>query len=399
MLPVILSLFACNPKTGVKISLEIDEQTSVDVVACANLSELGYTPDSGFTLYDGEMNPVPFQSKENMLYWVVSAPVAAGTHLYTLDRENTAAVGTSMQTEKENGLLTVKAEGKDLLGYQFETRYPPEGVDSAYQRSGFIHPLKTPQRKILTRIQPPDHYHHYGIWNPWTHTLFEGDTLDFWNLLKRQGTVKFAGFKSITEGTVFSEYQTHHQHVVLKKDETTVALNELQTVRVYRPGSDYYLIDLQFDYSCAADSPFKILEYRYGGLGWRTTAEWDQTNSEVLTSEGKSREDADGSLARWLLVQGTLGDAYGGALIMSDPANYNHPEPLRVWPIPEKGRGELMVCFSPTKNTDWTMEPGKQYTLKYRMIVFDGRWNQKKAEEAWHYYQSPARGVASTSFF
>src|SRR5690606_5760469 len=62
----------------------------------------------------------------------------------------------------------------------------------SYQRSGFIHPVRTLKGEQLTRIQPADHYHHYGIWNPWTQTVFRGDTVDFWNLRKKEGTVRFA---------------------------------------------------------------------------------------------------------------------------------------------------------------------------------------------------------------
>src|SRR5690606_42107088 len=46
---------------------------------------------------------------------------------------------------------------------------------SAYGRSGFIHPLWSPKGQVLTRVQPEDHYHHYGIWNPWTQLNYEGD--------------------------------------------------------------------------------------------------------------------------------------------------------------------------------------------------------------------------------
>src|SRR5690606_34136163 len=100
---------------------------------------------------------------------------------------------------KDGEKLTIEINQKPLLTYHFGTIFPPEGVDSAYQRSGFIHPLKTISGHALTRIQPEDHYHHYGIWNPWTHVLFEGDTLDFWNLAKKEGTVRFGGFKSTSK--------------------------------------------------------------------------------------------------------------------------------------------------------------------------------------------------------
>lgn len=84
-----------------------------------------------------------------------------------------------------DSMLTIQSGNTKLLKYQFNTVYPPAGIDTNFKRSGFIHPLYTPHGQVLTSIQPPDHYHHYGIWNPWTHTVFEKDTIDFWNLKKK----------------------------------------------------------------------------------------------------------------------------------------------------------------------------------------------------------------------
>ncbi len=50
--------------------------------------------------------------------------------------------------------------------------------------------LYAPHGQTLTRIQAPDHYHHYGIWNLRTHVLFEGKQVDFWNLNSKQRTVR-----------------------------------------------------------------------------------------------------------------------------------------------------------------------------------------------------------------
>jgi len=57
-------------------------------------------------------------------------------------------------------------------------------------------------------------------------------------------------------------------------------------------------------FKCASESPFLILEYRYAGLGWRATEPWNKDNSEALTSEGKTRKDADGTTAKMVIVQG-----------------------------------------------------------------------------------------------
>jgi hypothetical protein len=265
----------------------------------------------------------------------------------------------------------------------------PKGVSENYQRSGYLHPVNTLRGKRLTRIQPEDHYHHYGIWNPWTHTLFEGDTLDFWNLYKKQGTVRFAEMLKKNTGPVFSEFEVLHEHIVLKNDADKLALNEIQNIKVFPLNQSQYLMDITIQYECATDQPFQIIQYRYGGFGWRTTEEWDNQNSRVLSSEGNTRKNADGSTARWCIVDGKLNDGRGGALMLSHPENYNHPEPLRVWPEDQYGRGDLFVNFATTKTTDWTFEPGKTYTLKYQLIVYDGKMEVASAEQAWNQFAKP----------
>ena len=91
---------------------------------------------------------------------------------------------------------------------------------------------------------------------------------------------------------------------------------------------DYFIVDFNIQMNCADESPVKLLEYRYAGLGWRTTEKWDNKNSMVLTSEGKTRKDADGTKARWCIVQGEIDNDYAGVVMMSFPTNYNYPEPL-----------------------------------------------------------------------
>ncbi|MDX1941651.1 MAG: PmoA family protein [Saprospiraceae bacterium] len=291
-----------------------------------------------------------------------------------------------LSSEKKDGALITAIAGKPVLAYQYETVYPPADVDTAYKKSGFIHPLSTLNGHVLTQIQPKDHYHHYGIWNPWTHVLFEGDTLDFWNLYKKEATVRFAEFKYIKKKASFIEFKVLHEHLVLKNAAEKVVLNEFQTIKVSPVTDHYYIVDFTIDYACAMDRPFKILEYRYAGFGWRATEAWDKNNSEILTSEGKTRLDADGSTARWCIVQGALGKDYGGVILLSHPKNFNHPEPLRVWPVEQNGRGDVFVNIAPTKTRDWLLKPGKTYTLKYRLIVFNNKFSAIEAEQLWKKY-------------
>jgi hypothetical protein len=133
--------------------------------------------------------------------------------------------------------------------------------------------------------------------------------------------------------------------------------------------------------------------YRYGGgIGFRATEKWHKDNCTVLTSEGKTRADADGSNARWCIVEGESDTEEGrsGILFMSYPANRMHPEPMRVWPLDaNKGRGDMYFEFCPIRHTGWKLEKGTDYSLKYRMIVFDGKLSVDEAEIYWQEFANP----------
>ncbi len=391
-------LFAQQKQSIAQIKITLDESTlglQIPVSVC--LDEITFLADSLLSLNEVEGNnkkSIPFQinrDEHRTLTWFVSGDKGEVLIFDLLkeipDRKN------KMTISDDGTSLTISSSNNNLLSYHHAVKHPPEGVDPAYKRSGFIHPLYTPHGQVLTRIQPPDHYHHYGIWNPWTHVLFDGDTIDFWNLAKKKGTVEFDGFTSKISGSVFSEYSALHNHVVFKDKREITAMNEIQTVRVYNNQSepDHFIVDMTMKMNCATDKPFTILEYRYAGFGWRTTEKWDKNNSEVISSQGKDRVHTDGSKERWAIVQGALDEDYGGVVMMSYPTNYNHPEPMRIWPLNMYDRGDMFASFTTTKDMDWQLEPYHEYTLKYRLLVYNGKMTKERAEIAWHYFANPPK--------
>lgn len=312
--------------------------------------------------------------------------------------------------------ITLRHKDKDILRYHHAIHDVPQGVDPIYRRSGFIHPLWSPAGEILTRIQPPDHYHHYGIWNPWTKTNIEGKEVDFWNLAKGQGTVRFAGILSTVSGPVYAGFKVRQEHVVLKPEEK-VAMNELCDVRAFAARIEnrpVWIIDLTSTLHNASDTTIELINYRYGGgIGFRATRKWTKDTCSVLTSEGKTRKDADGTRARWCDVNGASGnkDEFAGIVFFSHTANRQHPEPMRVWPEnmafshtanrqhPEPalvrpdntvaGIGEMFFEFCPIRHKSWNLDPEKEYVLRYRMIVYNGKINPKTSEILWKNYVNP----------
>ncbi|MCG2462425.1 PmoA family protein [Flavobacteriaceae bacterium F89] len=291
--------------------------------------------------------------------------------------------------EKLDGDLMMILKGKPVLSYRYKMHFPPVGVDSIYGKSGYIHPLLSLNGDTLTRINPPDHFHHYGIWGPWTHTQIDGQRVDFWNLGEGQGTVLFKEFKDLDSEPDFASFTAIQEHIdFISEKGHRVAMNENLKVTVRdleRP--DRYMVDYSSTFNTPLENGILLEAYRYGGgIGMRFTERWNRDNCKVLTSGGKDRASADGTDARWCIVSGASADGTGteGILFMSHPENRAHPEPMRVWPLDANGgRGDMFFEFCPIRHQEWKIEPNKDYRLRYRMVVFDGELTSKEAEAYW----------------
>jgi hypothetical protein len=291
---------------------------------------------------------------------------------------------------KSDSFVQVQAGDNKVLRYNHGLVPPPKGADKNYTRSGFIHPLWSPTGAILTNIHPSDHIHHMGIWMPWTKTQFEGRHIDFWNLGKGQGTVRFVEFDSITNGPVFGGFRAEHEHVDLTAPGgEKVALKESWDVRVYNLGSPekrYWLWDLIATQRCAGGSLLYQLKHRYGGLAFRGNGKWSSNNSNFLTSQGKTRKDGHATRGRWCDMAGSTGKDWAGVTIMSHPKNFRHPEPMRIWQ-----EGQIYFNFAPSQLGNWIMMPGRNYVFRYRFYVHEGKIIVADAERIWNDFAKPPK--------
>ncbi len=398
---------AINAQDLMKFSVSINElaiNTPIGVSLNGTpINNISGTPVLYEITKEGEKYiPSQVENAYNPTLWFILSPSESGiTRNFILKMED------GSEKDKQQGKLSLdnnryslrlQKNNEPVLEYRYATKFPPENINPLYKRSGYIHPLWSPEGFNLTHIQPPDHFHHYGIWGPWTKTYIEGREVDFWNLAKGQGTVQFSNFISEYEGPVFAGFQALQEHIDFgARGEDQIALNEVLEVRVWNMENDIWMID----YTTNLNSPLKngILfdAYRYGGgLGYRSTEKWHKDNCTVLTSEGKTRKDADGSNARWCIIEGESNSESGrsGILFLSHPTNRMHPEPMRVWPEDAAGgRGDMFFEFTPIRHESWKIEPKQNYSLKYRMIVFDGEMSAEKAEEYWKGFAGKGMGI------
>ena len=409
---VVLLAVATNAEAQTRkladITVHAGAQERTDVPVHAGLAGIPlHLADATLQLVEttgGSALPVASQLRSgdpDRLAWILSGTTAAGAARTFELRAGPGTMPTggsgavSVADDGDNLHLTVA--GKPVLSYRHTPMPVPEGVRPVFSLSGFIHPLRSPQGEVLTRIQPPDHWHHYGIWNPWTHTEFEGDTVDFWNVGSRQGRVRSTGVIARESGDVFGSFRSVHEHVA--GNETNgekVALDEQWEVTVWNadPEQQAWIVDFASTLSPASSSPLKILAYRYQGFSIRATEKWGDANSRLLTSDGMDKSNGNGTRARWIDVSGATSVPAGrsGILFLSNPGNYNHPEQLRIWPTGQnRGVENVFVNFNPAQEQDWLLEPGQTYALKYRMFIYDGEMTPERAERIWRDYADPPR--------
>lgn len=338
-----------------------------------------------------QMEPVAYQvdPNEDKKIWFKHSSESEVKTTYCFTNKKETINAPMFQSKKEDGDLKLKFGEQSLIHYRYEMKSPPEGINQLYQKSGYIHPVISPKGDTLTRIQPPDHYHHYGVWGPWTRTRIDDVGVDFWNLKDGQGTVLFKSFNNIESGSVYGGFNAHQEHFNLtQKNGPQLALNENLMIKVWKNNNpDQYFIDYTSNFSSPLENGILFEAYRYGGgLGFRFKEQWEKDNCKVITSDGKNRAEADGTSARWCIVYGDASDGQGstGVLFMSHPNNQSHPEPMRVWPLnANKGRGDMFFEFCPIRHKEWKIEPQQTYELNYRMLVFDGKITPEEAEKHW----------------
>ncbi len=301
--------------------------------------------------------------------------------------------GRVVVVEDDGGSVRIRIGERSVLTYRYAIQPVPEGVDPIFSRGGFIHPLYSPGGEVLTQIQPPDHYHHYGLWNPWTRTRYEGREVDFWNLAKGQGTVRPQQVLESTAGPLSGGFRASLNHVTFGPDSTeSLALKEEWDVRVWNvdPESRIWLID--FVSKLNPHEPLTIEAYRYQGFSLRATEKWGDATATLLTSEGLDKSNGNATRARWLDVNGVsvVPEGSSGVLLMTHPGNYNYPEHLRVWPTGDNGgENNVFININPAQDRDWELLPGNSYALRYRMLVYDGKLDPANAERFWRDFAEP----------
>ena len=292
-------------------------------------------------------------------------------------------------------LTLTDTTGHEILRYHAAPDPAPPGASARFARSGFIHPLFSPDGDPLTGSRPADHLHHMGVWHAWTHARYHGEDLDFWNLKEGTGTVRFDGWDWIRPGgpdQPWAGFQVRQGHIAWPgSPRETRVLDEVLVVRAWREAG-MLVTDYRFRQHTTANDPLELPAYRYGGgVGYRAPDAWVKENSEYLTSEGHTRRDAFGTRARWAAAYGPVAHGTAGTAVFSHPENHEFPEWLRTWQDDQGGR--VFMNFVPVQKSPWEIPAGHTQSFRYRLVTFTGRPDAARLERMWQDFAHPPQVI------
>ena len=298
-----------------------------------------------------------------------------------------AADAATPSVRETDASITVSIDDRSILTYHKADVPPPESADPIFTRSGFIHPVHSPSGTVVTGIHPDDHYHHLGLWHAWVECEIEGENVDFWNLKEETGRVRYTKTLSLSWGSDSAGFTVVQEHVAFpgNQEKEKVILREVFTV-VARFIDGAYEIDYETVQTNVSSSSLKLPAYRYGGpIAYRAPHHWDRSNSDYLSSEGKNRNDGHTTRSKWIAMWGEkkTGPGADTLTILCHRENHDFPQRMRVWPE-TSNNGAIFFNYVPIQEFAWEISPGQVSTMRYRLVVQNGKPNSDDLNKRWN---------------
>jgi hypothetical protein len=346
-------------------------------------------PGESLQLRDEEGNVIPLQiTRDRRAAFILPRlPAGARRHLIiepALDRRLRPAV----QVVRRQDRVDIEVDERPMLVYRSEKTEPPSAdFEPTLRRGGYIHPVLTPQGRLVTDDYPPGHPQHHGIWSAWSKTSFQGRQPDFWNMGNGTGAVEFEAIADTWSGAAEGGVRTRHRYVDLGTAPATTVLLEGWEITAYAVGGSapaYRLFDLSIRHEGVTPATLHLPQYSYGPLGIRGNRAWNAAGRlQLLTSEGKTRIDGQGSRVRWCHMGGLVGGRPVGIAVLDHPQNARHPQPLRLHPT------EPFLSYAPLQLGPMEIGPSETLVSRYRFVVYDGSPDVALLERLWHDFAHP----------
>ncbi|MFU8893043.1 MAG: DUF6807 family protein [Luteolibacter sp.] len=311
-----------------------------------------------------------------------------------------ATAHAQWSSELKDGTATANFGDAHQITYQIQPLTHPT-ASNAFLPSAFLHPLKTPAGFEWTAVMPADHIHHLGLWWPWKYIEVDGKKYNCWELQNGEGAHHARTAKVVSSGPDAVEWELENEIRVRKAGKNAgppvtdgiPVIRESVRMRIARHGADANVLDIEIR-QVAVEKPVRIINFRYSGFCWRGPESWDHKNSVMTTDKSLTRDQANGSEGRWVLVTGPAGEnATASVLMMSAAVEIAEaPERLRVWDS-KAHHGTPFVNFNPVQQNALTLDaenPAVSHR-QYRLIAADRTLTPEEAEAEWKAWREASK--------
>ena len=292
----------------------------------------------------------------------------------------------ALEVSEDGNTIKILDGTNELLVYHKSEVLPPEGSDPSYKRSAFIHPLKTPKGSTVTSIHPDDHIHHIGLWHAWVNTSHESRKIDFWNLKKKEGTVRYKKTISLDQESDKKGFTVLQEHIATYEGQKPITIiKESFSIGVVKEKNTYF-IDYVSEQKNITSQNLELPAYRYGGpIAYRGPKNWNNANSQVLTSENKNRSNGHATRGKWCAFSGPTNNGNALVAFLCHPANHDAPQRMRIWP-PSSHDGAIFFNYVPAQENPWKLIPKELNKFRYKIIISDSKMDKEMIGSAWLKY-------------
>ncbi len=249
-------------------------------------------------------------------------------------------------------------------------------------RRPFVHPVRTPSGRVLTREAPDDHPWHHALW----FTIKFVNEENFWEEYDEYGVLHHDGPPVVDQGDDGRVSLAGELDWIRPDRETVVIREQRRWTHVPLPTGPEgaaYAIDLDTTLVPRVDvrldrTPFTTWG-GYGGLTFRGAE--DLTDTRLLLDDGVERERVLGDRSRWTDV--SRHDA--GIALLDHPGNVRHPTPFygstRADTYGEGWSNFVNAAFLWDEPLD--VAAGDPLRVRHRVVVHDGMWDAGRVQQAW----------------
>ncbi len=286
------------------------------------------------------------------------------------------------ELEESDSTIAIRSRNQTLLVYNKQSPSVPKGMNPRYQRSGFLHPIASPEGRVVTASFPVDHPHQQGIFSAWVKTRWRDREIDFWNL--GDGTGRVLHQRVVATGTVDDKVY-FEVDLVHRSEQSPVVdiLRERWRVTAVATDKTYHAFELETTQQALSDIPLIIAEYHYGGVAVRGPVEWLSPDKKPASAKiatpcsmtndaGSDRIQGNHEHAKWVVMSGESSGHPVSIAMLSHPSNFRAPQAARLHPT------KPYFVYSPCVDGEFRIDRHHPYQARYLFLVTD-----RFAEPAW----------------